>query len=141
MILCRALLVSTSVLLLSAGLAVGQEEEPTEGPPAAADEQRPEVRDRIQAMAALDRALRRHGLAANRGRRCRARPVLWLFVDEEGTVTNAKVYQSSGSARIDTIAMEGARDIRFRPALKGEQPVPVWVRQRLELTLRCPENL
>ena len=53
--------------------------------------------------------------------------LLRLFVTEGGGVDTARVERTSGHAAFDSAAVMGARDLRFEPALRGEQPISVWV--------------
>lgn len=53
--------------------------------------------------------------------------VLRLFVTEAGGVDTARVERTSGYPGFDSAAVAGARDLRFDPARKGEEPVGVWV--------------
>ena len=48
-----------------------------------------------------------------------------LFVDERGTVVrdSMRIAESSGYPALDTAALEGARDLRFAPALRRGTPV------------------
>ncbi len=52
---------------------------------------------------------------------------LKLLVTEQGAVDSVRVERSSGHAAFDTAAVQGARLLRFEPARRGEDPVPVWV--------------
>ena len=53
--------------------------------------------------------------------------VVWFFIDEEGTVRDARLNTSSGVEALDQAALSVADVYRFGPALNGDQPVPVWV--------------
>ncbi|CAN5832162.1 hypothetical protein BH23GEM6_BH23GEM6_16860 [soil metagenome] len=53
--------------------------------------------------------------------------VLWVFIDESGTVRNTRVTQSSGHEQLDAAARSVMQEARFSPALNREQRVPVWV--------------
>ena len=57
------------------------------------------------------------------------RVVLWLFVDESGTVTKHEVRGSSGHEALDRAAGEVARMLRFTPAKSLGIPTGVWVQQ------------
>lgn len=55
-------------------------------------------------------------------------------VDETGAVTDAEVHASEGAeAGQMQSAIEAALAMRFHPALRRGEPVPVWTRQRFEL--------
>jgi TonB family protein len=53
--------------------------------------------------------------------------ILKVFVNREGGVGEVKIYQSSGHASLDTVAIRIAKDMRFKPALHREKPVGVWI--------------
>lgn len=54
---------------------------------------------------------------------------VWFFIDEEGLVQNAEVFESSGRQGLDDAALDLAMSgvYRFSPALNRDQAVPVWV--------------
>jgi protein TonB len=53
--------------------------------------------------------------------------MVWVFIDTEGVVQNAKVQRSSGNSALDDAAMTASYEIRFTPALNRDKKVPVWV--------------
>jgi periplasmic protein TonB len=53
--------------------------------------------------------------------------VLKVFVAENGRVDTVHVEQSSGHAAFDTAAVAGAHRLLFEPALRGDEPMGVWV--------------
>lgn len=53
--------------------------------------------------------------------------VLRLFVTPAGAVDTVRVERESGYPAFDSAAVAGARDLRFEPATRGEEPVAVWV--------------
>jgi TonB family protein len=52
--------------------------------------------------------------------------LLRVHVTALGTVDSVQLEQSSGHAGLDSIALLGARRLRYEPATEGEQPVAVW---------------
>jgi len=52
---------------------------------------------------------------------------VWLYIDEVGRVTDARVNRSSGVDELDTAGVTLARDMVFRPASHEGDPVAVWV--------------
>lgn len=52
---------------------------------------------------------------------------VWLFIDTEGRVQDARVAEGSGHPRLDQAALDVAPTYRFTPALNGDEVVPVWV--------------
>jgi protein TonB len=53
--------------------------------------------------------------------------VLRLFVTPAGTVDSTRVERPSGQAAFDQAAVQGARELRFEPARRGQEPVGAWV--------------
>jgi TonB family protein len=53
--------------------------------------------------------------------------MVWVFVQADGEVGNARVVRSSGDRTADDALLQVAREGRFTPALLGEFAVPVWV--------------
>jgi len=53
--------------------------------------------------------------------------VLWVFIDESGTVKNTRVTQGSGYEQLDQVAREVMAEAKFTPALNRDQKVPVWI--------------
>lgn len=51
---------------------------------------------------------------------------LRIHITREGTVDSAYVVKSSGHPALDSAALAGARQLRYRPARRGEEPVAVW---------------
>lgn len=52
---------------------------------------------------------------------------VWFFIDEEGSVQNFRIDESSGHEALDRAALAVADVFRFSPALNRDDPVPVWV--------------
>ena len=61
---------------------------------------------------------------------------IYFFIDEDGTVRNIALDESSGRRAIDDAAMEVARVYRFRPARNGDRVVPVWVSYPITFQVR-----
>ena len=57
------------------------------------------------------------------------------YVDKDGSVTKAKIKQTSGKPSLDKAALEAAYKYKFKPALKGEQPVATWVTYKVVFVL------
>lgn len=51
---------------------------------------------------------------------------LWVFVDNDGTVQDVRVYNSSGVNSLDEAAKEAAWDTRWTPAMNNNVAVGVW---------------
>ena len=58
--------------------------------------------------------------------------VLWMFVDESGTVAKAQVYDGADQEAFNDAALVIARGMKFRPATRDEEPVGVWILQQLD---------
>lgn len=54
-------------------------------------------------------------------------PLLMVRVTEAGAVDSAYVEQTSGYEAFDSAAVAGARELRFRPARRGGEPIQRWV--------------
>ena len=52
--------------------------------------------------------------------------VLRIHITEAGSVDSVVLERSSGHDQLDRIALEGARELTYHPALQGEQAVAVW---------------
>lgn len=51
----------------------------------------------------------------------------WVLLDPEGRVEEAVLQSTSGSDSFDRAAEIVARRLRYRPALRDDVPVPVWI--------------
>ena len=69
-----------------------------------------------------------------------ARVDLVLTLDETGSVTDAAVTQSGG-ADFDAAALSAARQLRFSPALLGEQPVAAKIPFRFDFQIEEPKPI
>lgn len=58
--------------------------------------------------------------------------VAWIFVDEDGGASQVRVFESSGREALDQAALRVARSMRYEPARMGDDPVGVWVHQRID---------
>ncbi|MCZ6478238.1 MAG: energy transducer TonB [Gemmatimonadetes bacterium] len=52
--------------------------------------------------------------------------VLRLRISSDGIVDSITVERSSGHRSLDSAAVAGATELRYKPARQGEHPVPVW---------------
>ncbi len=71
--------------------------------------------------------------------------LLRIHINEAGTVDSVELHRSSGHARLDEIALTGARKLKYHPALKGEEVVAVWAMlpvrfQRNSVTVAAEEE-
>lgn len=57
--------------------------------------------------------------------------VLWMYVDEDGRVTNTVVKEGSGHSELDEAAESVAATMSFTPALNEGSPTDVWVAQSI----------
>ncbi len=62
---------------------------------------------------------------------------VWIaaLVDIDGSVIEAKVYKSSELKILDDAALESAYKNIFRPAIKNNQPIKLWVSYKVEFVL------
>lgn len=90
----------------------------------------PDLRNRKEAAAAVMRewppALKNSGIEGV--------VTVWIFINEDGRVTNAEVSESSGLKQMDEAALRAARAFRFSPALNRDEAVPVWVELPISFT-------
>jgi TonB family protein len=102
----------------------GQGVDLSEQPAFTPREVEPELRNRTEFGRALERAYPAMLKDAGIG----GRVLLWVFVKEDGSVGNVRVYESSGQPQLDAAAEKVMRETaKFSPALNREQKVPVWV--------------
>ncbi len=52
--------------------------------------------------------------------------MLKIHITEAGAVDSVELTGSSGHARLDSIAVSGAKQLAYHPALEGEEPVAIW---------------
>jgi len=62
---------------------------------------------------------------------------VWIkaLVDTVGNAIKAMVAKSSGSKALDEAALVAAKEFRFKPALKDNKPVAVWVTFKVDFVL------
>jgi protein TonB len=53
--------------------------------------------------------------------------LVWFFIDEDGTVVNTELKESSGYPAMDEAALKIAPLMRFTPAMNRDKKVKVWV--------------
>lgn len=59
----------------------------------------------------------------------------WVLVDRKGRVVDHVLHLTSGHAAFDDAAAAAAERLRYRPAQRGEERVPVWVLVRISLLM------
>lgn len=59
----------------------------------------------------------------------------WVLVDANGRVAATRLHLTSGHAVFDDAAAAAAERLRYRPARRDGEPVPVWVLARISLLL------
>lgn len=93
---------------------------------------RPELKNRDQVARALQRAypplLRDAGVGGT--------AVVWILIDEDGTVIKAQLKSSSGHEALDQAALDAGKLMRFTPALNRDQRVKVWIELPIVFTMR-----
>jgi len=62
---------------------------------------------------------------------------VWIAVeiDIDGSVTNAKIYKTSGRKSLDQAALDVAFENKFRPAIQNGHPVKLWTAYKVEFVL------
>lgn len=76
----------------------------------------------------VERALRKLYPPLLKRERIGGRVLLWLWVDEYGIVQEARIDEPSGHTELDFTAVRIARIMRFEPAARDGEPLPVWIR-------------
>jgi protein TonB len=93
---------------------------------------RPDIKNRAEVARALEREypplLRDAGIGGT--------VQVWFFIDEEGSVVNTQVNESSGHKALDDAAIKVAEIIEFTPALNRDKRVPVWISLPITFTTR-----
>lgn len=91
----------------------------------------PRLKNRAEVLAMLEReypgSLRAAGIAGT--------VLLWIYIDEQGRVREARVAQSSGYAALDRAARDVASRMEFTPAMNRDRVTPVWLSQPIDFTL------
>lgn len=62
--------------------------------------------------------------------------IVWVFVDDSGDVKEALLHKRSDHEAFDEAALTVVEAMKFRPALMDEEPVAVWIRQRVDFNIR-----
>lgn len=90
-----------------------------------------ETGDRLDGMleAALVPTIRKYELPPDTWAR------YWVLVDAEGQVQAAELQLSSGHGAFDRGAVAVAEHLRYTPATRDGEPVPVWVLARISLLM------
>jgi TonB family protein len=62
---------------------------------------------------------------------------VWIksFVLSDGTVSEAKLHESSGNAALDRAALDAGYKCKFEPAIRGDKLVDCWATYKVEFTL------
>jgi TonB family protein len=62
---------------------------------------------------------------------------VWVkaLVSRDGTVKDAAVFRTSGTASLDEAAVKSAYKCRYKPAIQNGRPVAMWVTYRVEFEL------
>lgn len=94
------------------------------------------VRPEIKNEAEVIRAMEREYPAILRDAGIGGRVLVWFFIDEEGTVRNKRVAETSGHSGLDEAALKVADIYRFTPALNRDKKVQVWVQFTITFQVR-----
>jgi TonB family protein len=84
---------------------------------------KPELRNRDE----VARALVRNYPPELRDRGVSGTTQVWIYLNEEGRVVDARVRQTSGEPKLDEAALRVARIFQFTPARNRDLPVAVWI--------------
>ncbi len=63
--------------------------------------------------------------------------LVWIkaLVGRDGSVKDAVVFKTSGTASLDDAALKAAPECKFKPAIQNGRPVAMWVTYRVEFIL------
>jgi TonB family protein len=87
-----------------------------------------EVRPTLRNTPAFTQALERRYPPMLKDAGIGGQTVLWVFINEQGQVQNARVEVSSGYPQLDDVALGVMREVaQFSPARNRDQAVPVWI--------------
>jgi TonB family protein len=93
---------------------------------------RPEILNRQDVAEALEREypplLREAGVGGT--------VVVWLFIDEGGTVQEVRTASSSGHDALDQAALRVGESFEFSSAMNKDEPVPVWIQLPITFAVR-----
>jgi TonB family protein len=68
-------------------------------------------------------------------RRIEGDVMLWVLLNESGTVEDVRPLRSSGQPELDRSAAEALRRVTFRPAVRDGKAVPTWTQQKVVFKL------
>jgi TonB family protein len=94
------------------------------------------VRPEIKNVNEVIRAMEREYPAILRDAGIGGRVVVWFFIDENGTVRDTRISQTSGHTGLDEAAIKVADVYRFTPALNRDKKVQVWVQFPITFEVR-----
>jgi TonB family protein len=87
-----------------------------------------EVKPELKNRAEFQRLLERRYPAMFKDAGIGGKVVLWIYIDESGTVRNSRVVESTGSEELDQVARGLMLEVaQFSPAYNRDQRVPVWI--------------
>lgn len=86
-----------------------------------------EVEPSLQNVAEFTQRLERLYPALLKDAGIGGRVMVWVYIDEEGTVGETRVQETSGYPSLDEAAMQALREAKFSPATNRGEPVPVWI--------------
>lgn len=95
-----------------------------------------EIDPRLQNRSEFTRLLAREYPTELRDAGVGGRVLVWVFVDEGGSVAQARVYESSGREALDEAALRAVRQAQFSPATNRGEVVPVWI--AVPVTFQAP---
>ncbi len=123
------LLVPVLVLfaLLPAHRVFAQDPDPADGPVFVARDVQPTITNGGE----LQHLLRRVYPSGYRDTGLDVTAILWVYVARDGSVGAFKVLQSSGYDVFDRAAEQVVEAMVFEPALRGSEPVAVWMHQAI----------
>jgi TonB family protein len=80
---------------------------------------RPALRNRAEVQALLHRSLKRAEVSLS--------AIIWVYIDQKGSVERVKVQRSSGNPDFDKLASSLGYRMEFHAALNDRVAIPVWI--------------
>ena len=111
--------------LLPTHLVFGQDPDPADGPVFVARDVEPTIRNGGE----LKNVLQRVYPSGYRDTGLDVTTILWVYVGPDGSVGAREVLKSSGYDVFDNAAEQVVDAMLFKPALRDDEPVAVWINQ------------
>jgi TonB family protein len=115
------------LMLLPTHRVFAQDPDPADGPVFVARDVEPSISNGKE----LKQVLHRVYPSGYRDTGLDVTTILWVYVGSDGSVGASEVLKTSGYDVFDRAAEQVAKSMRFTPALRGDEPVAVWINQAI----------